>query len=566
MGTSKIVCVHITQESIRLLEGKVQGREIQILQAATLSGAEMFFDNGRLSALAEMVDAVVHTMTLHSFSSKELHIVYDNNLEVDFFLNEKPKQKKTSKYNITFGKKNDKDKDTSEKSLDGQKNRSAVIQHKKQWGQFVTEFEHGEMNTTTIMERDLVKFMVSAFGEYGYKVVSIEPPETALMYLRNMVPFTYDSLHKLVIYANDAASGTMYQFTKDMPAGTKKFHFDDIPAPRLADKTIGVIKEEIRKSSLHGPSVFLVGDAFNNIDTYVDICEGLKKEGITPIDMYGAWNDNALPFDTVEVSVPEDVDFNVCGQYGLCVCMLARTMEKKPENMIEGLQMPTVGWKTKHMAVDVSAIIAALFMLCNVTLTGVGVAKDLMVRNEIKHSTNATEVQLTQAQNERDLSKAEAAILQTLDERYKDIFSFAYQHVSNDLNIASIDTIDMIPVSNSSGSNYSGTADDDSTDGTTDGTTDTTAKTDGGATDATADNSTTTDGSVDATDTSSTAFESKTLVIRGYARNSYAPVKLYNELSKVGMGEVKISGVQQVKIPSNETLFAFELTVAPEGE
>ena len=66
--------------------------------------------------------------------------------------------------------------------------------------------------------------------------------------------------------------------------------------------------------------------------------------------------------------------------------------------------------------------------------------------------------------------------------------------------------------------------------------------------------------------TSATEYEMQTIVIRGYSRTTEGPVSLYKALVNAGIGEVKVVGVEQVPLPSQETLFAFELTVgANEG-
>lgn len=67
-------------------------------------------------------------------------------------------------------------------------------------------------------------------------------------------------------------------------------------------------------------------------------------------------------------------------------------------------------------------------------------------------------------------------------------------------------------------------------------------------------------------ETSATSYTMQTIVIRGYSRTTDGPVELYKALVNADIGEVKVVGVEQVPLPSKETLFAFELTVgASEG-
>ena len=156
-----------------------------------------------------------------------------------------------------------------------------------------------------------------------------------------------------------------------------------------------------------------------------------------------------------------------------------------------------------------------------------------------------TDAQLKIAEQNRDITRTMVDSLATIDSRYKDIFTFVYSQVTEDLNIASIDTEDMIPESAVVTTTPDATVTSDSTD-ISDGT-------------ETGDGST---GSVDVTN-SAAEYTMQTIVIRGYSTSTNGPVELYNALVNAGLGEVKIVGVEQVPLPSTETLFAFELTVGP---
>ena len=499
-----------------------------------------------------MVAAIVNTMNVNSFTSKDVHIVYDNGLDVQFFLDEKLTGQKQEKKGIQLSFEKKADQGASDSSSNNGKG-SGTIVHKKAWGKYVTESEQGEIYTTTRIERDLVDFMISEFQEHGYRVVSIEAPETALLYLRKMVPYTYDALNKLVIYAKDKNSGTFYEFTKDAPAGTKPFHFDDIQVEKFVDQTIGVIKEEIRKSSLHNPHVMLVGDAFEDPDEYREICECLKEEGIVAIDIYSIWRDKSAPLNSVRVISPPDLNLDVDGRYGLAICLLARTMESKPENMVEGFHPMFLDKKTKRMLTEGVSFAASLFLIYGIIVTGVGLYENHVAQGEYTRASNTTESQLAIAEQGRDASKAKLEGLNTIDSRYNDIFKFVYAQVSDDLNIASVDTQDMIPTTTSSSSDYAATqpTTDDGT-AATDNTQDTSATTDPNAAQ---------DTTVNVTQSAAQAYSWQTIVIRGYSRTTEGPMELHNALVKAGLGEVKVVGIEQVHLPSKETLFAFELTV-----
>lgn len=52
MGSSKIACVHITRENIRLVEGRVQNGVMLLTRTAIIQKANRFFRNGRLSFMS----------------------------------------------------------------------------------------------------------------------------------------------------------------------------------------------------------------------------------------------------------------------------------------------------------------------------------------------------------------------------------------------------------------------------------------------------------------------------------------------------------------------------------
>ena len=548
---NKIACIHITRNDVRIVEGRVSSGVILISHSAIVQKADRFFSGDRLTNMSDLVSAIVNTMTMNSITAKELYIVYDNNLQVDFFLDEKLIAKKEYK-SFSFGKK----KDANAGDAASAKN-VGVIEHKKEWGKFITETEKGQLYTTTKIERDLVDFLISEFQEHGYKVCSLEAPETALLYLRKMIPFTYDALNKLVLYANDETTGYFYQFTKDAPSGgQKQVHFDASESNEFVGKVCGVIKDEIRKSALHNPHIMLVGDAFANPDTYIECCRALQEEGLTCVDLYARWKNMNLPINCIRVIVPdEDIEIERDGRFGICMALFARVFEGKPENLIEGFHLMGLNKKTKIGLLEVGLTVASLFLVFSVITTGISVYENIVAKSEYERASNATGSRLALAQQQRDAAKARVDSLSTIDRRYNEIFKFVYAQVDEDLNIASIDTMDMIPSTETTGSAYGGETTDSSQ--AVSDPSQVTQPTDGEqAPDV-----------VDVTgETSATSYTMQTIVIRGYSRTTDGPVELYKALVNADIGEVKVVGVEQVPLPSKETLFAFELTVgASEG-
>lgn len=86
---NKIACIHITRNDVRIVEGRVSSGVILISHSAIVQKAGRFFSGDRLANMSDLVSAIVTSMTMNSITAKELYIVYDNNLQVDFFLGRK---------------------------------------------------------------------------------------------------------------------------------------------------------------------------------------------------------------------------------------------------------------------------------------------------------------------------------------------------------------------------------------------------------------------------------------------------------------------------------------------
>ena len=543
MAGNKITCVHITPKDIRLLEGRINNGIMLITKTATVPKAARFFCGERIAYMGEMVNAIIDAMRVNSFSSKTLHLVYDNKVNVSFYLDEKLigsgnsglSLSKLLSTDITAVKKSG---NTGESKAEN----SGTIVHKRPWGKYITENEKGELYTTVTMERDLVNFLVDSFQGRGYKIASLEVPETSILYLRKFVSYSYDALNKLIIYADDQLSGTAYLFTKDAPAGASPLHFDEFPIENFAEAVTETIKEEIRKKKLVNPQIMLIGDAFENPAEYVECCQLLYESGLCCIDTYGLWNNASAPLNTIRVITPNTgEEITVNGKFGICISLLIRSMEQKPENMIEGFHPMFLSLKTKRTLSNLFFAASILLALYGACTAGVSFMMDQIAKEEKDRVAMISENTLNMCEQQRDAVKVQVENLNTIDSRYNEIFKFIYSHINEDLNIASVDTQNMLPSAVSPESAYAGAAQSQT------------------PTDAI-----TGDGTENVTDpvtNNINNYTMQTIVIRGYARTSEGSVALYNDLVAANLGEVKIVGVEQVPLPSNETIFAFEMTV-----
>ena len=529
-SSNKTISVHISKEQIYLLEGRLNAGAIQVSRTAVVGQAAQFFRGDLLIDMAGMVDTIISTLKVNSFSAKQVSIVYDNNIEVEFFLDEKltnfrrNRAKSMSSIDISSLFKKGNKEETPIKRLS-----TGVITHKKAWDAYVTESEQGQLISTSNIDRDFVEFLISEFQGKGYKVLSIEPVETTLLYFRKVVPYTYDALNKLVVCADSKDRGTMVFFTKDAPSGSKNFIFDMTYAESFIQGCVATIDQEIQKSRLRNPHIILVGNAFRDIDEYLDLCDELREGGFNIIDIYNLWDDQFQPFNMVHAeSADQHMEIDINPAFGVCLGALMRTLEQKPENLIEGSHPMFLSPTTKRNIGSIAKSIACVFAIYAFAMLGISGYQVYTAEGVAEKAREISTSQLSSVEYDRDDAKEKTRILQTIDTRYNDIFKFVYAQVSDNLNIASVDTMDMIPTTGGTESVYAEGEEP-----------------------------------AEPAPVSLTDYEMKTIVIRGYSRTSDGPVELYRNLASAGLGEVKIVGVEQVLLPSGETIFAFEMTVGP---
>lgn len=549
----KITCIHITGKRIYLLEGRIKDDFLLVTHTTVVGKASAFFSNDRLVFMSDMVNAIASAMEVNSFTAKQVFIVYDNEKELSVELNMNNDRQTVSPERVgllgiatmdmTQLSKTIKERRAAKKAR--AKDNSGTISHKKMWGAYITESDSGEMTTSIRADRDLIEYMVAEFQERGYKVLSIEPLETSLFYLRKFVPFTYDALHKLVVYATNTHEVKYYTFTKDMPSSYQRKPLlmqNDTPDD-VVDFWANEIEEVIRGNGLRNPNVMLAGSAFRSVDTYVDLCNTLRDRGIGIIDTYGLWNDISQPMNRMHVVTPsadQGIDVALSAQWGGCIASLMRVLDPKPENLVQGMHLMMTKQSKRNLSalIKTTATAAAIYALigCGVSAYEVHIAT-----GEAKRAQETTSLQLSNAQQQRDAAKEKLHTLETIDTRYNEIFRFAYSHVDDNLNIASIDTEDMLPAKSTSVSHYVGSG--------------------AGYAQASELN-------VDASIAKAKEEEElvtiplvQTIVIRGYSRTSSGPISFYESLAGAGLGAVNIVGIEQVTLPSEETLFAFEMTV-----
>lgn len=543
MITGKIAGVHITTQSIRVVESEISRGRIEIINALSIPNAARFFSHGRLINLVSLVETI--SMSMHScgMAAKRLSISFDNAFQTSFSIEPVKRRNKKQSLNISFGKKKD---NNGKPDIDD--NGGATVRKQHSWGEFITQDEQGEAVSVIVGEKDLLNSLSAAFASCGYKVLSIEPPDTSLIYTRNTVDYSYDSLNKIVVYAENDEIGDLYILTKDVPSTIKRIQFDSVEGATLGDRVRELCQIEITAGQMRNPYIFLLGDAFKDMDTYIKIAEDLDYEGMQVSDLYGLVTNPDAAEGEVDIVISEEADSampEITPEYGICICQLLRCFDTEPENLAPRRLPTLISSQATSTAMKVLQIAAIIFLVFNVVLTGLTAFEAISIRSSLQ-DTGALHAQLNETKAEKAEAEIQLAALNAIDPRLAEVFNFIYENVDPSLNIASVDTVDMLPTAEDSESKYaeeSNKKDD---------------KTENGE-ESSVERKKDTSSATPSVE-SAIVLNQKQLIIRGYSTKSNGTIALYNALNRAGIGEVRLVGHQQVELPSGELIYIFELS------
>ena len=422
-----------------------------------------------------------------------------------------------------------------------------VLKKSQNWGEYAA-FQNdqelrGTVSTVSVADRDLMQGIVYEFAERGYKVKTIESPQTSMMYLRHANPYSYDNLAAILLYVQDPNEPVwVYTFMKNTPARAIKKPLLGQSDWSLEDRIVATCQREVASDALRRPIVMLGGDVFAQYQTYDHVADALVKDGFAIFDLYDNINDlnesdsgldNAL---RIEVSGERSEEQIVCGRYTICMALLLRLLDKKPDNLMD--LKDKVVTKTGALSQSVT-----LLVLGGVLLVGaLGYSGFSLYRWKSMESklvpASSLEYSLSSIQSEENnLSKREQ-LLGATDTRYSDIMKFISGRAGGEVNVASVDTVNMFEAITSD-SQYvavSGTQSGQTTTGTT--TTDGAAAAGDGQAAATVDEKLTADDLVEKTQ----------IVIRGYATSSAAAKNFYNALVGEKIGTTEMVGLQCVSL------------------
>lgn len=549
-----VVAIHIAPSAVRIMEGSLQGGRLLTGGHAIVEDAYRFFTDGKLTRLRELVDETVEAMQDAGIKAKQVFVCYDNGMTVDLLDSHvgRPGEEKTGLrafLSADVGKKNKKKKKNPNAVPDG------VLKKSQNWGEYAA-FQNdqelrGTVSTVSVVDRDLMQGIVYEFAERGYKVKTIESPQTSMMYLRHANPYSYDNLAAILLYVQDPNEPVwVYTFMKNTPARAIKKPLMGQSDWSLEDRIVATCQREVASDALRRPIVMLGGDVFAQYQTYDHVADALVKDGFAIFDLYDNINDlnesdsgldNAL---RIEVSGERSEEQIVCGRYTICMALLLRLLDKKPDNLMD-LKDKVV---TKAGALSQSV---TLLVLGGVLLVGaLGYSGFSLYRWKSMESklvpASSLEYSLSSIQSEENnLSKREQ-LLNATDTRYSDIMKFISGRAGGEVNVASVDTVNMFEAITSD-SQYVAVS------GTQSGQTTTGTKTaDGAAAAGDGQAASTGDGqaaaTVDEKLTADDLVEKTQIVIRGYATSSAAAKNFYNALVGEKIGTTEMVGLQCVSL------------------
>lgn len=534
---SKVVAIHIAPSAVRIMEGALQGGRLLTGGHAIVEDAYRFFTDGKLTRLRELADETVSAMQNAGIKTKQLFICYDNGVTVDLLdtpVKDQDGEKKGLLALLTSdvggGKKGKKKKKTNTVP-------NGVTQKAKNWGEYAS-FQNdqelrGLVSSVTIADRDLMQAITYEFAERGYKVKAIETPQTAMMYLRHANPYSYDNLAAILLYIQDPNEPVwVYTFMKNTPARAIKKPLMGQLDWSLEDRVVATCQREAASDALRRPIVMLGGDAFARYQDYDHTADALIKDGFAIFDLYDNINDlneadsgldNAL---RIEISGERTEEQIVCGRYTICMALLLRLLDKKPNNMMD--LKDKVVTKSGALSQSVTALVlGGVLLVASLAYGGFTFFTQKSMDAKLVPASKL-EYTLSNIQKEdNDLSKREQ-VLNATDTRYAAIMDFISGHIGGNVNIASVDTVNMFEATTSDSQYVTVPASGQTT---TDGTTEDTAQ-----------------APVEENLTTADLVDQSQIVIRGYATTSAAAKNFYSALVGERIGTTEMVGLQCVSL------------------
>ena len=522
------VAIHIATTSIRIASGGFVNGKLVVQKTAFISDAAQFFADDKLLYLRELVARIVGTLREEKISVKKVVICYDNPeinvLWGDDTIVPEPKKESQLKTLLTkdfsFGRKK-----KGPSSVPVSRYHNGTISKQQNWGEYITHEKRGSMNSVTDVDRELISTFVSEFALYGYTVTSIESLESALMYLRHTLPYHYDSMAHLLLYVDEHKQYTKaYTFIKNVPS--KMF-----PRPlsgaindmALADELIVICKNEIMIDNLRRPIILLGGDAFKSYTTYETVVEALEAADLSVYDIYDYFTQDTS--EAVDIKINgERNDPERCGLFTICLSLLCRSLDVKPENLIDGKKVKTVG-ATPMLSLGTLGL-SMMVLLYSLITFGL-ISYDYYVASQaITTSYSTAQLEFATSKQATELDKLNATAW--IDTRFRDILIFATtQNISGTLNIISIDSENMMAMPTASNSVF-------------------------------IDPEVIEEVPVLSMDVNGT---DERIILRGFSSDSHAPMTVYGNLVSTMIGPIELVGIRQITLPNDEVGYIFEIAI-----
>lgn len=550
--------IHITPDLIRVAEGAITGNKLRIYKTALVPNAEQYFPDGKCDHLAELAAAVSTAMRNAGMKAQDLCIAYENSNDIAVEWVEgtapdvTPRPKIQDLWHMEVGKKN----------IPSQKEQTepdtGICRRVDHWGAYVANGECGTLQTVSTADTDLISGIAYEFRDLGYRIESIESPQTALLYLHRAAPYSWDSKEKMLIQTRGNAV-TVYRWIKGTPAHVTVRPFDTEEGT-LAERVLTICQRESLAGDLRRPLIMLGGDLMATYSDYISVTEYMEQNGCTILDLYNCKEpDGGEPNRCVDKALTTEIyanrgKENVCGQFTVCIGLLYRQLEKEPCNLLTKGNLQKTDMAALKLSARLVSISAAALALA-LALTGVRLVGTYRMRSELQSAT-ALQGSLASAIANRQGMEDRLTALAGIDSRYKSVLAYALGNVNSSLNIASIDTENVLEETTSASKFAADTASQPAEAGT-----------DGSQTPAT-----------EAGGTPLDLTSRQKIIIRGYATSSGDAMQFYNSLMASGIGSVELVGIQQVKLEDNrkaqngekisvvspESVYAFEISVGGE--
>lgn len=538
--SGRMVIIQVTDREARLLEGAVKGDQVKVISALHLKNLSGYIEEGRIVNLSGLVDHLALAMRTAAFKTNRVMFCYGLELDVRLEFEEVKNQQEKKQFSFV------KSRATPEAEISIE-NRRVLDRHS--WGTQPDQAEQRAAVSYLEADRFFITALQDEFSSCGYTLIGVDAPELAILNLKRIMPYTYDSPDKLMIEV-DRDRISLAILMRDIPTVIGKKY--DRRKDDLQEQIEDICMREMEFHRLSNPSVFLMGTDLS-LNQYGDVYDHLINIGVNAYDLREMLQGEELCDEENAFD-----EYGIGPAYGVCFAMLLKCFDKQPANLMPRKEAVKIVTPQRLKLWSQVTLITAT--LCAVVCGAMCISPAMHIA--LKASTSdhdkALQQKMQSLQAEKQLAEKNMLMIDKCNPFVADtiavINDYAVQRLAqHDFAIASIDTAEMLPTETVSSESEAG----DSTllqQVMESGESSPEESVEVSGDDAALEDE------IPQPSTQQTVKQNA-VYVRGYATKPEMAFNFYNALTTQKVGDIRITGVEQVSLNTAEAVWVFEIQI-----